>query len=526
MMSVQKIYSRYADKGYVFSDEIITRYALSLLTKQFVILSGISGTGKTKIAQLFDVEVQKDVATQEKLEDGFFYLTVTENMRTGSDARNNFKFSYFDYLFEEDEKKEINSSIRKKVEEGDNGNICEDVDFIINTQDKQKIKIAVYLQRASSPLLRFRARRAKGDKKFDSRYYFKENFKAGDVLKISKTGKNELQIDECIRKDSAQDFIEYSGDPVNNKCFISVKSNWTDPTEFIGYYNPLKEKYVMSKALKFILTAADNPNTPFFLILDEMNLAKVEHYFSDFLSCLESRGVDNDGNTTQEPISIYAGSETVKTDDEIYSEISTSIVIPENFYVTGTVNIDDTTHMFSSKVLDRANIIEFNDVYISSLPKDTGYKLQKLPSFVSYKKSDFSMFRDLDKESKKLIEDLHTSLKIHNLHFGYRTISEISHYINNAITNINDSTETIEKSLDIQILQKILPKLHGSYAQLNEPLERLLAILISGDIKTNSISTEMLDKLNVNEEKYSLSVGKLISLYKNLKNKGYASFIE
>lgn len=525
-MTVQKIYNRYAENGYVFSDEIITRYALSLLTKQFVILSGISGTGKTKIAQLFDVEAQKGGAAKQELEDGFFYLTVTENMRTGSDARNNFKFSYFDYLFEEDEKSVIRSSIIKKVEEGDNGNICEDIDFTINTLDKKKITIAVYLQRASSPLLRYRARRAKGDAKFDSRYYFKENFKAGDVLKISKTGKNELQIDECIRKDTAQEYIEYSGDPVNNKCFISVKSNWTDPTEFIGYYNPLKEKYVMSKALKFILTAADNPNTPFFLILDEMNLAKVEHYFSDFLSCLESRGVDSDGNTTQEPISIYAGSEIVKTDDEIYSEISTSVVIPENFYITGTVNIDDTTHMFSSKVLDRANTIEFNDVYISIPPKDTGYKLKKLPNFTSYTKSNFKMFNELNEDSKKLIEDLHASLKINNLHFGYRTISEISHYINNAISNIDDSIEVIEKSLDIQILQKILPKLHGSYAQLHEPLENLLAILISGNIKNKSISIKMLDELNVNEEKYSLSVGKLISLYKNLTNKGYASFIE
>src|SRR5690606_16709188 len=142
-------------------------------------------------------------------------------------------------------------------------------------------------------------------------------------------------------------------------------SNWTDSTELFGYYSVLEEKYVLTPLLKFLLTARDYPEKPFFLILDEMNLSKVEHYFSDFLSCLESRIMKENGRIEQEALKLHNYSGYIETSDIYYDLVPEKLDLPLNLYVTGTVNIDETTYAFSPKVLDRANVIEFNEVSVS-----------------------------------------------------------------------------------------------------------------------------------------------------------------
>ena len=127
---------------------------------------------------------------------------------------------------------------------------------------------------------------------------------------------------------------------------IPVGANWTENRHIIGFYNVITNEYITSEALELILEASkpENKDKPFFLILDEMNLSHVERYFADFLSAMES----------DEYISLH------NSKDEI--GYPNDIKIPKNLFVIGTVNVDETTYMFSPKVLDRANVIEFSTI--------------------------------------------------------------------------------------------------------------------------------------------------------------------
>lgn len=172
-----------------------------------------------------------------------------------------------------------------------------------------------------------------------------------------------------------------------NYCLIEVKPNWHDSTELLGYYSALSGKYELTDFIRFTYKAIYNPNVPFFLCLDEMNLAPVEQYFAEFLSVLETRKKTSEGIVTQPLLSKdkFSNCELVKTvpvkregyvvdgeeyeETSLYSEIDAEIIrylkanglrLPENLFVIGTVNMDDTTHQFSRKVIDRAFTIEMN----------------------------------------------------------------------------------------------------------------------------------------------------------------------
>ena len=125
-------------------------------------------------------------------------------------------------------------------------------------------------------------------------------------------------------------------------CFVPVGADWTNREPLLGYPSALDNNaYIMpeSGVLQIILEAEKNPDKPYFLILDEMNLSYVERYFADFLSGMESK----------KEISLWNGND----------EIPAKVLLPKNLFITGTINVDETTYMFSPKVLDRANVIEF-----------------------------------------------------------------------------------------------------------------------------------------------------------------------
>ena len=146
-------------------------------------------------------------------------------------------------------------------------------------------------------------------------------------------------------------FAESLGATVENNQFnmISVRPDWNDSTELIGYKN-LESKFIKGKLTQIIEKASQNLDKPYFVCLDEMNLARVEYYLSDYLSVIESRRKVDDKIVTDKLI----------YDSEIDEEETLSL--PENLYIVGTVNMDDTTFQFSRKVLDRANTIEFSEV--------------------------------------------------------------------------------------------------------------------------------------------------------------------
>lgn len=536
-MNAEKYYKHYKDSGFLFSDSILTRYCLSLYTKPFVILSGISGTGKTKIAQLFNsLEVNSAENLTEIIPSGTslgkrIVLNVTQGVLNGD--RGNFRFSDLDVLFESDEISSIRAEVERLKTQGEGGNIITPERMIIEGQDGEELIIAIYLQRASSPLVRvrFKSKKNEGDA-FDSSIYMTDHYELGDVLELEKIGARRFKIVSVNNSEitNISKFIEnQEASLVKNSLFISVKSNWTDSTELFGYYNMLSDNYQMTDLLRFIISAHDFPGKPFFLVLDEMNLSKVEHYFSDFLSCIESRYLDNK-TLKQEAIYLHNFNSSISSDDELFDSVPNKIELPVNLYVTGTVNIDETTYMFSPKVLDRANVLEFNEVsldeYDDALSKSNSFRLDTFPIFgIAEIATKYSYINSPD-ALKNLTKKLLDILSEYNLHFGYRVINEMGLFMINVVKYVGKSDEILNQGIDVQVYQKILPKLSGAYGKLEEPLRRLIALFNGEGISADEINLDTLNKINIEKSNYPLSLKKLISMYQGLLKNGFTSFLE
>jgi 5-methylcytosine-specific restriction endonuclease McrBC GTP-binding regulatory subunit McrB len=307
-----------------------------------------------------------------------------------------------------------------------------------------------------------------------TRYYLSLKTKPFVILSgISGTGKTKI----------AQLFAEYicqEDSPAEMKkriAFVPVRPDWMDNKGMLGYYNILDEKYHSTKILDLLIEAKANPEKPYFVILDEMNLAKVEHYFSDFLSILESRTADNpDG----EEITLHPREQDIPSTKGADHTIPNSIHIPRNVFFAGTVNIDESTYMFSPKVLDRANVIEFNDVdlgaYETGHSDDKNIALKdpnvlnlffdkKQPPFC--RKNDYEEYlvlEEVKKSGKNYLQELLNILRKYNLHFGYRVANELGRFMVIAHSEIDNFK--LNDAFDIQMMQKILPKFHGTKAKL------------------------------------------------------------
>ncbi len=518
--AAEQYYSNYTNAGFYFPNSVLTTYALSLASKPFVILSGISGTGKTKIAQLFEVpsiinnSQNETVSIAPKLS-----IKVTEDF-----GRFNFFKESLPNLLNEDEIEDWEKRAADFVQRNNNGNFTET--YVITINDEHgSFQLGFYGQRAASPLVRgrfFKSNQDKINSEYDAREHLKTNYKPGDVLELNRISDKNYEVasvnDVQIRKKQTE--LEVSS--LERKCFISVRSDWTDNNELLGYYNLIEKKYHIPSFLEFVLTAKNYPEYPFFVILDEMNLSKVEHYFSDILSCSESR-IKTDDGVIQESIMLHNGTDRLETDSETFENIQNSIEIPLNLYITGTVNIDESTYSFSSKVLDRANVIEFNDVNLvnygggQQVQDDSSFKLSTFPDFLKYEVPAKKHYDSLNEEIKKYLVDLNDILKTHNLHFGYRIANEIGLFIQNTSTYIGTDLAILKRALDYQLIQKVFPKLNGEFAILEEPLREVLQYLSK---------TEDIHKINSDATEFPNTIAKLERMYKKLSKTGYATFIE
>jgi Cdc6-like AAA superfamily ATPase len=541
-MADNEYYKHYEKHGFFFDRAVLTTYCLSLYTKPFVILSGISGTGKTKIAQLFtDYATQValksmlplNTASSVSLPGKWILMTVTDAVISG-DGRANFKYSDIDALLSAEEISALVPKIEELRKAGRDDNICDPFPITIEGLSGEIITAKVYLQRASSPLLRVRFKSKRGEPEYDSTTYFKKYHKRNEILKLEKVGDKRLRIvsvnDKAVIQKSNE--IEQKENlQIKNTCFISVRSDWTDSSPLLGYYNLVEQKYHVPAFLSFLMKAIENPKVPFFLILDEMNLAKVEYYFSDFLSCIESRYI-SDNNILQEKIRLHAGSSWIESDDDYFDLIPTEIEIPQNLFVTGTVNVDESTYMFSPKVLDRANVIEFNNVNLTNYESpgsymgDHEFELREFPNFNLYDLPNNTNYKDLPSEAKGFLSEIHSILEKHNMHFGYRVINEISKYINNASKYCEKKNNLLEATLDYQVIQKVFPKLNGPHGKLDLPLRELLKFLSGHPNTIDNLDLEAISKIIPEDTKYPLSVAKLQRMYTNLTINGFTNFIE
>ena len=325
----------------------------------------------------------------------------------------------------------------------------------------------------------------------------------------------------------AQSFVQWICEDENQYKIVPVGADWTNREPLVGYPNGLvSNEYITpdSGVIHLLMEAVkkENENKPFFLILDEMNLSHVERYFADFLSIMESN----------DTIKLYTGNTRESLDG---LSIPLEIGWPKNVFIIGTVNIDETTYMFSPKVLDRANVIEFritedeiNDFLASpgipDLKKLKGQGITMAESFLSIaEKGEMEKNEALTKELVYFFNEL----KKVGAEFGYRSATEIMQLA--AKLKMLEPSVTDADCLDIAIMQKLLPKLHGSRSKLVKILIALAGLCIEGmkkeDFEKNFEDLYKKDFEDINI-KYPISFEKLIRMYKNVLANGFTSYAE
>lgn len=269
------------------------------------------------------------------------------------------------------------------------------------------------------------------------------------------------------------------GEP--NWLLVPVGADWTDNTKALGFFNPLadggKGTYEETGILKLIKRANAHPDVPYFLILDEMNLSHVERYFADFLSHMETAGDDN----------------LIELDG-----VDTKLPYPKNLFVIGTVNIDETTYMFSPKVLDRANVIEFKPEKEDVLRWFTAAEgaVDTVIAAPGVAQSFLRLAEDIRGDNNLISPDdsaaitekfgeLYDALEICGFEFAYRTVREVRKYVN-AAREFDVEGYDLGRAIDEQIVQKILPKLHGNRREIGDLLDELTK-LCDGELSSAKI---------------------------------------
>ena len=297
-------------------------------------------------------------------------------------------------------------------------------------------------------------------------------------------------------------------DSVNGRYLLeSVRPDWSDSSDLLGYKD-LQGNFVEKNIAKFIYRAMNDTDKPYFLCLDEMNLARVEYYFSDFLSKMETRHTDiKSGRLVSDTLA------EVKVTGADGNQTTVDLVWPENLYVVGTVNMDETTFPFSKKVLDRANTIEFK----IDTKEYTGEEVNKNAFYLDFdrvsseaeeveadngflKTRFMNLLRDCPEEEQDKAKEVSDELGLINkilsgadLEFGYRVRDEITFYIINAD---KDGVLKYSEAMDNCIMQKILPRIQGSGKDVKKALE---------DLKTHCSTksyANSLDKINFMLDRY------------------------
>lgn len=324
---------------------------------------------------------------------------------------------------------------------------------------------------------------------------------------ISGTGKS--RIVKQMAFESCPDIPALRSDKTapGNYELIEVKPNWHDSSELLGYESEIGgPHYVVTPFVRFLVKAMRYPDVPFFVCMDEMNLAPVEQYFAEFLSVLESRKLLSDGTITSEPLikadifSKYADQlhrDLDITDAETYKAVydrlkNDGLRLPSNLIVVGTVNMDETTHQFSRKVIDRAMTIEMNiedaetpfknffeggdalHYYDNPQPKELF-----LPKVVQASEA-LSILRAEDASYLKenvpgLLHSLNSALNGTPFKIAYRVQNElILYFFSLREENPDEAAEALlAQAMDAILMMKVLPRIEGDEDLLDKPLKAL-----------------------------------------------------
>lgn len=473
------------ENGYLFDQKLVENFLLSLKVKPFVILTGNSGTGKTKVAQLFAE-----------------YLNQQETVNPPGESADIIS-------------KEVDITTKSK---NLRGNWELNADELEKLQDFQEnLTLEVHRGRSNTK------KTGKGHIKNKKLYYNDNTPFFDEISKIMVGSRAKIQV---IAK-------EYQESPSKTKHeIVPVGANWTENRHVVGFYNVITGNYQKTQALDLILKANKENNVfeklsdPYFLILDEMNLSHVERYFSDFLSVMES----------QEKMPLH---------DNRSEEVPKKLELPANLQVIGTVNVDETTYMFSPKVLDRANTIEFLTLspleYMkqkSNSSKPSG-NVEYLENTLSDLETRNYTIDKLQEEMKNIkttnnqvlwdvisieIDTIYTELKKAGFDFGFRVVNEIMRfmYVSWKYEGNPEKWENWERYFDAQIKQKMLPKLHGSQRTLQNPIKSLFEICYG---KTTDDGPRLITPEELKSAKYPTAALKLSEMDKVLYEQRYVAFI-
>ena len=327
---------------------------------------------------------------------------------------------------------------------------------------------------------------------------------------ISGTGKSRI-VREFAFKSCPEYLQDKDGTTPGNYCMIEVKPNWHDSTELLGYYSRLGSKpgYQFTKFVKFLVKAKMYPDVPFFVCLDEMNLAPVEQYFAEILSILETRKVviGEDGNKTIKTEAIIdaehfkalgkiGGFAPNFTDRDIYMKLydidtesdideavgkhtdlkTEGLTLPDNVVIIGTVNMDDTTHQFSRKVIDRAMTIEMNGGNLRNMfggsknleylpdEKQKEWQIAFTRRYVTADEVLEAHPNEAEELKDKLpscLEQINMALKGTPFEVSYRVLNELTIMVGVMLDEGKGLDDAIAQSVNNILLMKILPRIEG-----------------------------------------------------------------
>lgn len=305
---------------------------------------------------------------------------------------------------------------------------------------------------------------------------------------------------------------------------VPVRPDWSDSSDLFGHTD-LSGKFQPGAIIDFIKQAEWDSDTPYFLCLDEMNLARVEYYLSDFLSVIETRDRKENGDIETEPlvdVDYYKDKDAMAKYGRVF--------IPDNLYIIGTVNMDETTFPFSKKVLDRANTIEFS--YVNLMAKaqvetvDIPRPLKETNSFLKTEYLYLKDCTDIDVVDSVCFDlnELNSILVKANLHVGYRVRDEISFYMMN---NKNADLLSKEAAFDNEIMQKILPRIQGSSRAIKDVLSELFK-KFAGDYTGLAGATDfeqMQSYIDAAKDcKYPNSAKKIAFMMRRYEEDGFTSY--
>lgn len=317
-----------------------------------------------------------------------------------------------------------------------------------------------------------------------------------------------------------------------NFCMVQVKPNWHDSSELIGYVSRINgEKYVVGPFLRFMAKAIKDENTPYFLCLDEMNLAPVEQYFAEYLSVIESRKLNADGSITTDPIIPFEDTEAYGTlIDQLFdteadrvaykSKDGKRLTIPQNLFVVGTVNMDETTFSFSRKVLDRAMTIEMNEVNLSGGLEEEGPEIGYIGNCIigdaAEGKDVYAGNKDLCDKVITYLEKVNIALEGTPFKIAYRTRNEFLLYAVNR--QLLDKDSQLWQTLDEMTSMKILSRIEGDSERTERPLEALQT-LVKDEIEKHISEPE-----EGKEKAKSIAAAKIKEMLDKLEKTSYTSY--